>query len=73
MVFVSFYPIIFAPYFAHLTNQFGMWSGLYVSIISSVMLLSLAKIHDDLEDPFDEVGRDDINLEMLTEVHHHMF
>ena len=73
MCFLYLFPLIFAPYFAHLSNLYGPWSGIYVSILSNAMLVSLFKIQADLEDPFDEVGVDDINMDMLSEVHQHMF
>jgi hypothetical protein len=71
--FLSFFPLIFAPYFAHLSHEYGFWSGMYVSVVSSAMIAALSRIRDGLEDPFDQVGLDDINLQVLGEVQYHMF
>ena len=37
------------------------------------MLVSLYRVSICTEDPFDEIGLDDINLGVLEEVHQHMF
>ncbi len=73
MIFMTIYPFLFAPYFAQLSYSYGYYSGIYVSLTSSVMLTALQRISDELEDPFDEDGLDDINLDMLGEVKQHMF
>ncbi len=36
-------------------------------------LVGLYRIHEDLEDPFDLTGIDDLNIGMLEEVEFHLF
>ncbi len=42
-----------------------MWIAYFVVIFSEFILISLYNIQDQLEYPFDNVGMDDINLEVF--------
>ena len=50
---------------------FSRLTGLQTSIVSSFMLVSLLRVQVNVEDPFDELGTDDINLGLVKEVHTH--
>jgi len=67
LIWLTLFPVLFGPYFANTANTYGLWAGIYSSIICSLMLVTLSNIYDDLEDPFDGKGVDDLNMEMLKE------
>eukprot|EP00123_Amoebidium_parasiticum_P000091 comp10226_c0_seq2/m.5048 comp10226_c0_seq2/g.5048 ORF comp10226_c0_seq2/g.5048 comp10226_c0_seq2/m.5048 type:complete len:313 (-) comp10226_c0_seq2:257-1195(-) len=64
-IFVWLIPLLAAPTFAKMSDQNGLWAGLYVSILVSVMFGCLLGVQDDLDDPFDQLGMDDINFKLL--------
>jgi len=66
-VWLTLFPVFFGPYFANLSENYGLWAGIYSSILCSLMLVTLSNINDDLEDPFDGKGVDDLNMEMMKE------
>ena len=61
-VFLNVFPIIFGPFFAHIAINKGMEFGIAIAIIYSLVLTILDNIQEDLEDPFDGIGSDDIRL-----------
>ena len=61
-----FFPIIFGPYFAFVATEYGLAFGLTLAIIYGLVLTSLDNIQEDLEDPFDGIGSDDIALNFPT-------
>lgn len=64
-IFLNAFPIFFGPYFAYLAiNQFQA-VGYAVAILYSLVLVSLDNIQEDLEDPYDGVGEDDIHLDII--------
>ena len=65
-VFLNFFPIIFGPYFAFVATEYGLIFGLTLAIIYGLVLTSLDNIQEDLEDPFDGIGSDDIALNFPT-------
>ena len=71
-IFLNSFPILFGPYFAHLAIKFYPAVGYIVAIIYSLVLVSLDNIQERLEDPFDEVGEDDIKLDIRDEYRHIM-
>ena len=60
------FPVIFGPFFAHVAIEKGLEFGLVLAIIYSLVLTILDNIQEDLEDPFDGVGSDDIRLNFPT-------
>jgi hypothetical protein len=66
-VFLNIFPILFAPYFAKLCHESYSIVGYGVAVIYSVVLVSLDNIQEDLESPYDEIGADDINLDVIDE------
>ena len=66
-VFLNIFPILYAPYFASLCNKSFVIVGYCVAVIYSVVLVSLDNIQEDLESPYDEIGADDVNLDVIDE------
>jgi len=63
-VFLNTFPILFAPYFATLSEEYSYASGYLVAVFYSLVLVSLDNIQEDLEHPYDEVGVDDLKLDV---------
>lgn len=67
--FLNTFPIFFAPFFAEIINTSGLLIGYTVAVLYSVVLVCLDNIQDYLENPFDQLGEDDIcanlNLDFL--------
>ncbi len=61
-VFLSAFPVLFAPYFADLSARYFFSLGFLVAAFYGLVLVSLDNIQERLENPFDEIGVDDINL-----------
>ncbi len=70
-IFLNFFPIAFGPYFATLCtkNENFPYVGYMVAVLYSLVLVTLDNIQEDLEDPFDEVGVDDVKLDVVKEYH----
>ncbi|UCD81340.1 MAG: hypothetical protein JSW26_07910 [Desulfobacterales bacterium] len=66
-VFLNIFPILFGPYFAKLCNDSYQAVGYGVAVLYSVVLVSLDNIQEDLENPFDGVGQDDVNLDVAEQ------
>jgi len=62
-VFIYVFPIIYGPYFASTFNDYSAHLEYVMPILYSFILVSLDNIQDHLENPFDEVGEDDIRFE----------
>eukprot|EP01125_Pyxidicula_operculata_P016611 TRINITY_DN5741_c0_g1_i1.p1 TRINITY_DN5741_c0_g1~~TRINITY_DN5741_c0_g1_i1.p1 ORF type:complete len:377 (+),score=86.38 TRINITY_DN5741_c0_g1_i1:127-1257(+) len=65
-LWLGVFPAIFSPYFSNLSQK-GFGYGLYSSIICGLLLVTLANIVDDMEDPFDGDAVDDWYEEILME------
>lgn len=62
-VFIYVFPIIYGPYFASTFKLYSANLEYVMPILYSFILVSLDNIQDHLENPFDEVGEDDIRIE----------
>jgi len=62
-VFIYIFPIIYGPYFASTVGDYSASLEYVMPILYSFILVSLDNIQDHLENPFDEVGEDDISIE----------
>jgi len=61
--FTYLLPIVYGPYFANLVSDLPMGVFTFIMpVLFSVILVSLANMQNDLEDPFDQVGTDDIKI-----------
>lgn len=62
-VFIYSFPIIYGPYFASTFHDYSAQLEYVMPILYSFILVSLDNIQDQLENPFDEIGEDDILIE----------
>jgi len=62
-VFIYIFPIIYGPYFASSFKDYSASLEYVMPILYSFILVSLDNIQDHLENPFDEVGEDDIIID----------
>ena len=63
-VFLNAFPVLFGPYFAYLANKSFPVIGYGVAVLYSLVLVSLDNIQDNLENPYDEIGEDDVQLDV---------
>jgi hypothetical protein len=63
-VFIYVFPIIYGPYFASTFHDYSAHLEYVMPVLYSFILVSLDNIQDHLENPFDEVGEDDIIIEV---------
>ena len=66
-VFLNGFPIVFGPYFAQLGTDHYPAVGYIVAATYSLVLVSLDNIQEDLEDPFDMVGTDDVKMDVIDD------
>jgi predicted membrane chloride channel (bestrophin family) len=62
-VFLYIFPIVYGPYFASTVADYSASLEYVMPVLYSFILVSLDNIQDHLENPFDEVGEDDIIIE----------
>lgn len=67
-VFLNGFPILFGPYFARLGTESTAAVGYLVAVVYSVVLVSLDNIQEALENPYDTVGEDDVDLDVAGEL-----
>ncbi|GAB4125067.1 MAG: hypothetical protein OHK0045_08350 [Raineya sp.] len=62
--FMYSFPVLYAPYFAyHLKDGTYRFIGYISAVLYSFVFSSLVNIQDQLENPFDQVGEDDIRFD----------
>ena len=61
--FIYTFPIIYGPYFASTFHDYSSHLEYVMPILYSFILVSLDNIQDHLENPFDDVGEDDIEID----------
>lgn len=61
-LFIILLPIVYGPHFAQMAGD--STSGLHyiMPVLLSIILVSLANIQDHLENPFDQIGEDDVTI-----------
>lgn len=62
-VFIYVFPILYGPYFASTFHDFSASLEYVMPVLYSFILVSLDNIQDHLENPFDQVGEDDIAID----------
>ena len=63
LVFIYVFPFVFIPTLVYNMQEGDAWVVYGLSIIHGFILISLYNVQDHMENPFDQVGLDDINLE----------
>ena len=66
-IFLNTFPIIFGPFFANISMKYYVSAGYFLAFLYSVILVSLDNIQEELENPFDEKGEDDLRLDVRDE------
>ena len=61
-VFVYVLTVLYGFYFAHLAQDYSPGLLYVMPVLFSVILVSLDNIQDHLENPFDQIGEDDIRI-----------
>lgn len=60
--FIVLLPVLYGPYFAFLAAEFSRELFYVVPVLFALILVGLANIQDQLENPFDQIGEDDIAI-----------
>lgn len=63
LVFIYVFPIIFIPTLVHDIGIDDHWIVYSLAAIHGFILISLYNVQDAMEDPFDQIGLDDIQLD----------
>jgi predicted membrane chloride channel (bestrophin family) len=61
-IFITALPTLYGPYFAFLAQGYSAGVALVMPLLFSVTLVSLDNIQEHLENPFDQIGEDDITI-----------
>jgi len=61
-IFILVLPILYGPYFAHLATEYSPGLEFLMPVLFSLILVGLDNIQDHLENPFDQIGEDDISI-----------
>lgn len=61
--FIYIFPVIYGPYFASTFHDYSAQLEYVMPVLYSFILVSLDNIQDHLENPFDEVGEDDVVID----------
>lgn len=61
-LFIKILPIVYGPYFAFKAEEMSWGLEFVIPILLTMILVSLENIQEHLENPFDQVGEDDINF-----------
>jgi len=63
-VFIYSFPILYGPYFAFVSHDYSQGLAYMMPVVFSFILVGLDNIQDHLEDPFDQIGEDDIKFDV---------
>jgi len=61
-LFIKILPIVYGPYFALKSEEMASGLEYVIPVLLSMILVSLDNIQEHLENPFDQVGEDDITF-----------
>ncbi len=61
-IFIYIVPVVYAPYFAMLGENQSMFIAMIMPIMFALIFTALDNIQEHLENPFDQVGEDDIKI-----------
>lgn len=60
--FILLLPILYGPYFAFQADHFSRELFYVMPVLFALILVGLANIQDHLENPFDQIGEDDVAI-----------
>lgn len=58
--FITVLPPLYGPYFAYIANDFSASLTYAMPVLFALVLVSLDNIQEHLENPFDQIGQDDV-------------
>ena len=61
--FILLLPVLYGPYFAFQAKEFSPELFYVMPILFALILVGLANIQDHLENPFDQIGADDVAID----------
>jgi predicted membrane chloride channel (bestrophin family) len=61
-VFIGILPVLYGPYFAEIAKDFTVGLVYVMPVLFTLVLTSLDNIQEHLENPFDQVGQDDVYI-----------
>lgn len=65
-VFIYSFPILYGPYFVHAAQDYSHGLEFFMPVVFSFILVSLDNIQEHLENPFDQIGEDDVKFDVDT-------
>jgi hypothetical protein len=68
-IFLMAFPILYAPDFAQSLDDHHLGFGYLFAVMHSVVFVGLLNVQNDLEQPFDGIGQDDIHID-FSEFHY---
>jgi predicted membrane chloride channel (bestrophin family) len=63
-VFIYSFPVIYGPYFVYAAQHYSTGLEYMMPVLFSFILVSLDNIQQHLENPFDQIGEDDIKFDV---------
>lgn len=60
--FIRILPPLYGPYFAYIATDFSPYLTYVMPVLFALVLVSLDNIQEHLENPFDQVGQDDVMI-----------
>ena len=63
LVFVFIFPVVFTPTIVYHLVDKPAWITYTLSLLHGFILVSLYNVQDDMENPFDQIGLDDVKLD----------
>ena len=63
-IFIYSFPILYGPYFEYTAELYSHLLEYVMPILFSFILVSLSNIQEHLENPFDQIGEDDVKFNM---------
>lgn len=60
--FITVLPVLYGPYFAHIAADFSVGLTYVMPVLFALVLVSLDNIQEHLENPFDQIGQDDVSI-----------
>lgn len=60
--FIVLLPVLYGPYFAYEAAEYSLALVYVMPILFSIILVGLSNIQEHLEDPFDQIGEDDVAI-----------
>ncbi len=63
-VFIYSFPVLYGPYFVYASQTYSAGLEYMMPVVFSFILVSLDNIQEHLENPFDQIGEDDIKFDV---------